>query len=451
MDLVERDDTALDIGDASLLKSIPSKNSALKNGVIASICLCDGKSIKSLASYIASHQAIVMEFGVDGLEIKAASIDETTKKIDFIDHLVFKIENQLEYCFCPQNLENVNDKSCVCLAISSDALLSCVSSSKVGTSLRLEYNQKRKTDIAASVINGGVVITKYISTVISQPQVLQVTGDITTNKFEPKCKIVSDLFSLNMTNNSKKVRNVHYGSIIEIYNDGMKIQSKAPKVEPIVFGDDSGTSFVFHLDHKTTTRLAKLAKISPKTPIFIDADERVIKITMAVGAYSSLTIYQYPNSFPPQSVGGYNQSSVYSGVSQEDMIKYQQYQAQLNYYFDGMVKSGQMNQNTAEMTKTAQLQQAWMFILTQTQQRMMNANTGYQQIHSQARLNQNSTPIVNQYAVQTQQLQQNNLVRQAPLSQSAVNQIQQIPEYKFCHYLRFIHKNNLCIFQHSHS
>ena len=389
MDLVERDECNLDNGDANLLRNLPSKNNALRNGVIASICLCDGKSIKALFNYISSHPTITLNFGPESLKIIETSVDETTKNIDFITHLEFNAI-QLEYCFCPQNIGEINDKTCICLVISSETLLSCVSTSKVGTSLRLEYNQRRRTDIAATIISNGVATTKYISTTIAKPQPLYVSGEITADKFEPNCKIVSDLFSLNMTNNSRKVRGVHYGTIIDIFNDGMRIQSKVPKVDPVIFGENNGNCFTFHLDNKTTTRLAKLAKISPKSPVFIDADERVIKFRMPVCAYAKLTIYQYPNSFPPQVSHGTNQISSHSGVSQEDMIKFQQYNAQLSLYFDGLVKAGQTTQILAETAKTSQLQQAWMMILSQTQQRIMNNNTGYQQIRQQNYINEGS-------------------------------------------------------------
>ena len=416
MDLGDNYTTGLDAGDSSLLDNLPTKTSALRNGTIASICLCDGKSIKSFFGYISSHKTLTLVFTPDGLEILETSFVELTNNIDYIERISFKVDQQLEYCFCPQNIDGEGDKSFIALTIPGDALLSCVSNSKVGTSLRLEYNQKRRTDIAASVINNGVPVTKYISVVLSKSNTLQINSILAEDKVEPMCSVVSDSFSLNMANNSKKVRSVGYGTIVEIFNGGMRMQSKAPKVDPVSFGETNGTPFTFHLDPKTTIRFGKLGKISPKTPIFIDADENIMKIRMAICSYAKITIFQFNNMYQPKS--GVSQGVVSNGFSIEDIAKYNQYNAELNAYYDSCIRAGQITPQAAEIDKTQKLQQVWMFLANQVQSRMMNSNTGYQQIYQQR---QN----VQQPLHQTP----NNMYQQSSQSQnpvSAVNHLAQI-------------------------
>uniref|UniRef100_A0A6C0BE98 Uncharacterized protein n=1 Tax=viral metagenome TaxID=1070528 RepID=A0A6C0BE98_9ZZZZ len=379
MDLVEEKEMSLEAGDATLLRNLPSKNNALKNGVIASICLCDGKSTKFLFAYMLSHPSITLCFGPDGLKIIETSIDKIKGTIEFITCLDFEINKQLEYCFCPQNIDNDLDKSCVCLTVSSAALNSCVSCSKVGTSLRIEYNKSRRGDIITSITTNGIIVPKYIPIVISKPPQLQISGDITNDKFEANVKIVSEIFSSNMIINSKKTNGVNSGTIINIYNEGMEIQSKAPGTLPSLFGDKSGEPTIFHFDVKTTARLAKLVKISSKSAIFISADKNIMKLTMPVSTYATMKIYQYSDLQEPQNIQINSQFKTYQGVSQEELSKFYQYQNQITSYYDNMIKSGSITQEDANMYKNSYLSQCWNFILSQSQQRM-NGNFENSQI-----------------------------------------------------------------------
>jgi len=372
MDLVKDEEIFSESSDVNLMKTIPSKNNAVKNGIIASISLCDGKFIKAIFNFLNNYDSILFEFTPDFLIIRGSSYigSEVNGKINFETFIKFMKNDQLEYSFCPQNIQGSNKES-ICLNMSSESLSSCVSKCKVGTSLRLEFNKRKMTDMVASITNGDITIKKEISININKT-VKRNVSTISENN-EPNCHIISDLLSTCMGTNSVKHRGVFYGTIISIFNEGMSIQSQIPKTEAITFGDASGNSTDFHIDHKTTLRMSKILKVSSKTPISIYNCEDFFKISFRVGAFAELSIKQYSNNLPHQS-SSTQSNQMTAGISQIDNDNFNNYKNQLISYYNKKIELGTITQELVNYEMKTKLSEAWNLITTKTSNKNRNEN-----------------------------------------------------------------------------
>ncbi len=375
MDLGYGDNGDLDSGEAIMLGNLPSKSGAISSGIIASICLCDGKSTKPLFNYISSHKNVTLTFSAEGLEIIETMVDPNTKAISYVDVIRFKASKQLSYCYCPQNIDGDGDKTSISLTLETQSLLDSVSNNKVGSSVIFEYNKNRKTDLSVTVTHNGRPTTSFKSVVISRANVNPINGSLIVDRKEGGVDfgfgIVSDILSSNMATNSKKHKNTLYGSVLEIFKNGLRIHSKIPKVEPFETGQLTGESISFELTNAITSRLAKLVKISPKTPVFIEANNEMFKINMAACAYAEITTYKFPDvkntiSTTPQ------------GVTNEEMAQFTKYQLELDTYLKGMIDTNQMTREYATQMRTIRLQEVWNFIQNAANERMMKMTGGYQ-------------------------------------------------------------------------
>lgn len=372
MDLGYGDNGDLDAGEATMLGNLPSKSGAISSGIIASICLCDGKSTKPLINYISSHKNVTLTFSADGLEIIETMVDSNTKSISYVDVIRFKASKQLSYCYCPQNIDGDGDKTSISLTLPTESLLDSVSNNKVGSSLILEYNKNKRSDLSVTVIHNGRPSTSFKSVVISRPNTNPITGNLALDRKEGGVDfgfgIISDTFSSTMLTNSKKHKNTLYGSVLEVFKNGLRIHSKIPKVEPYECGQLTGDSISFELTNATTARLAKLVKISPKTPVFIEANSEMFRIDMAACAYAEITTYKFPDV----------KNNVPTGVTSEEMAQFNKYQMDLDVYLKEMITNGQMTREYALQMRTMSLQNVWGRIQAAANERMSKVSGGYQ-------------------------------------------------------------------------
>lgn len=294
MDLEEREIHSQSIGDANLLNCLPNKSDMIKSGLIASISFCDGKSTKAVFDYMLAYPDFTIEFHPQGVIFKEILMYKSGC-IDTASYVIFKGDKQLEYNFCPQNIPGDGDKSHICIKVNSATISSYVKKNKATTLVRFELNVN-SSRIIVNVINGGVIIPYYLEYKVVPMATFPIPSKLADPNTPANLRITSELFSAAMVNVGMKYNNVLYDFNINIFNDGIYVRTDAPGVGGIPHGKVDGSSINFQVKNNVAKRLAKICKISPRTPVTITAiDENVFKIWSNVGSYAEIIIYQYPN------------------------------------------------------------------------------------------------------------------------------------------------------------
>lgn len=294
MDLDDRDSEMQSIGDAQLLKYLPSKTDAEASGLVASFSTCDGKFTKALFDYISVNPEFVFEFHSQGVIVRSILTDNETGQHDTISYMVFKGKKQLEYTFCPQNIPGDN-KNSICLKVSSSSVLSYVKKNKATTLVRFEFNANNPR-MNVQVINGGITSPFFLEYKIVPEISFPISGKIVDPELQSNFPMTTELFSASMVNMSAKYSGVSYDFGIAVFNDGVYIWTEAPGVGGIPYGKQSGTPISFSLKNSVAKRLAKLCKICPRSPVTITAvDSSVFKICSGIGT-CEIIIYQFPKN-----------------------------------------------------------------------------------------------------------------------------------------------------------
>lgn len=323
MDLDERDSELQSIGDAQLLKYLPTKTDAEASGLVASFSTCDGKFTKALFDYISANPEFVFEFHHQGVIIRSILTDNETGQYDTISYMIFNGKKQLEYTFCPRNIpgrngtEKTTEEEFICIKVNSSSVLSYVKKNKATTLVRFEFNINNPR-MNIQVINGGIISPFFLEYKIVPKLPLPIPGQITNPSTESNFTMTTELFSTAMVNMSSKYSGVLYDFGISVFNNGIYIWTDAPGVGGISHGKQSGTPISFQLKNSVAKRLAKLCKISPRSPVTITAlDSSIFKLCSNIGS-CEITIYQFPKC------GGQYINGSYPGVTNAIQTNLQQ-------------------------------------------------------------------------------------------------------------------------------
>lgn len=281
------------IEDSQLIRNLPSKNDAISSGLIASFSFSDGKSTKALFDYMTMYSKFTIDFHVRGIQFTGILLDEKNNSLDNASYMIFKSEQLVEYIFCPENMDRINQDS-ICLQLSSYSINNCLKQNKATTVFRFEYNINNPK-ISISVSNGATQMLYYLDFEIVETKMCPVQGNIVKSSITPNFKLTSELFSSTNKNISVKYNNILYDFNVSIYSEGFYIATEAPGVGGIPYGKNQGEAITFALKNCIAKRFAKLCKISPRSTVSLFAiDDNVFKISLAICGYGEMIIFQYP-------------------------------------------------------------------------------------------------------------------------------------------------------------
>lgn len=329
MDLEESDFTSQAIGDAQLMNNLPKKNELIKSGLIGSITFCDGKSIKSLFDFMTTYTDFIMEFHPQGLIIKQCLMHKPNV-YDTVSYMVFKGNKQCDYNFYPENIPGEGTKDYICVKVNSATVFGYVKKNKATTSIIFQLKNNSPT-MMVNVINGITTLPYFLPYTLVPMITYNIPGTITDPNIIPNMKPTSELFSSAMINMGVKHENVLYDFKLNIYKEGISFSTNAPGVGSIPYGNIDGSFNKFSLKNQVSKRLAKLCKISQRTPVGITClDNTLFKISINVGSYSEMVIYQFPDPDASDNMSQYNQYMMQYGAQMQQgninpqMLQYQQ-------------------------------------------------------------------------------------------------------------------------------
>lgn len=285
-------------GDAHLIRMIVPADDAAATGRIVSFSFGDGKCTGALFQFLSTFSNIFIEFFPHGFQIMGMLINKTSKSYDMISYMTFKKDKIFEYSFFPQNIRSNSDRSINSLTVKlvTTQITSGFKKAKGSTVLRFELkNDNPKFEMF--VINGASVIPHFLDYEIIQSIPCPIHSSIVDQKTEPNHKLTSELLASIINTAGAKYNNVAYDYRISIYKGGITMQTNAPSMGIVPFGEISGEPLVFNLEHSTTKYLNKLHKITPRGTILITAvDNSIFKISMPIGSCGDGFIFQYPKA-----------------------------------------------------------------------------------------------------------------------------------------------------------
>lgn len=336
MDLEEKESAEnQSLGDTKLINLISLKDDAISAGLTLAIGLGDGKCSKAMFDMLSAFPSIIIEAFAHGFQIIGINTnkDSKTNSDNMITYMTFKKEKIAEYFFYPKNIRTNDGKilSSITFSLATSQINSALKKCKATTIMRFEWNSNQPK-VCLHITNGASTIPYFLDTNFTQSFPCPLPSNISNPKLEPNFKMTSELFSTAMATAALKYDNHGYDFNFIIHANGITVQTKAPGVGKLPYGNTNDAGIEFLLENSVSKHLCKVHKITPRGTILITAlDRNVFKITLPIGSCGDGFIFQFPKPNIPTSQYNNNQYQQLQ-YQQQPQLQYQQYQQpQLQY------------------------------------------------------------------------------------------------------------------------
>lgn len=287
---------SVSVADAKLINLISLKDDAASSGLTLAIGLSDGKLSKAMFDSFSSFPGIIIEAFSYGFQIIGVLHDKETKAIDTTVYNTFKKGKFAEYFFFPGNVKNADGTIPTSLSfyIPTAQINTALKKSKATTIMRFEWNINNPSMILY-IINGPSTIPYVLDSKYILPYVCPLPSDLSNPLLEPNFGMTVELFSTAMSTVSVKFNNHEYDFVLTIHPNGISIQTKAPGVGKLSYGNTSEPGIEFLNSNATAKYFSKIHKITPRGTVLITAlDKNMYKVTLPVGSCADGYIFKYP-------------------------------------------------------------------------------------------------------------------------------------------------------------